>query len=58
MPSALVELDWLETLHKPRREGKIDRIGVSLRDNEPDEMRTIPRKQCGAFCSGLGQSVW
>jgi aryl-alcohol dehydrogenase-like predicted oxidoreductase len=37
MPSALVELDWLETLHKLRREGKIDRIGVSLRDNEPDE---------------------
>jgi aryl-alcohol dehydrogenase-like predicted oxidoreductase len=37
MNSALVELDWLETLHKLRREGKIDRIGVSLRDNEPDE---------------------
>jgi aryl-alcohol dehydrogenase-like predicted oxidoreductase len=37
MPSAMVELDWLETLHKLRREGKIDRIGVSLRDNEPDE---------------------
>jgi aryl-alcohol dehydrogenase-like predicted oxidoreductase len=37
MSSALVELDWLETLHKLRQEGKIDRIGVSLRDNEPDE---------------------
>jgi aryl-alcohol dehydrogenase-like predicted oxidoreductase len=37
MPSAMIELDWLETLHKLRREGKIDRIGVSLRDNEPDE---------------------
>jgi aryl-alcohol dehydrogenase-like predicted oxidoreductase len=37
MPSAMVELDWLETLHRLRREGKIDRIGVSLRDNEPDE---------------------
>jgi aryl-alcohol dehydrogenase-like predicted oxidoreductase len=37
MPSAMVELDWLETLHTLRREGKIDRIGVSLRDNEPDE---------------------
>jgi aryl-alcohol dehydrogenase-like predicted oxidoreductase len=37
MASALVELDWLETLLKLRREGKIDRIGVSLRDNEPDE---------------------
>jgi aryl-alcohol dehydrogenase-like predicted oxidoreductase len=37
MPSGLVELDWLETLLKLRREGKIDRIGVSLRDNRPDE---------------------
>ncbi len=37
MNSALVELDWLEVLHKLRLEGKIDRIGVSLRDNEPDE---------------------
>jgi aryl-alcohol dehydrogenase-like predicted oxidoreductase len=37
MPSALVELDWLETLMKLRREGKIDRIGVSLRDNRPQE---------------------
>lgn len=37
MPSAMVELDWLETLMKLRREGKIDRIGISLRDNRPDE---------------------
>jgi aryl-alcohol dehydrogenase-like predicted oxidoreductase len=37
MPSAMIELDWLETLMKLRREGKIDRIGVSLRDNRPDE---------------------
>ncbi len=37
MPSGLVELDWLETLLKLRREGKIDRIGVSLRDNRSDE---------------------
>jgi aryl-alcohol dehydrogenase-like predicted oxidoreductase len=37
MSSAMVELDWLETLYKLHREGKIDRIGVSLRDNEPDE---------------------
>jgi len=37
MPSAVVELDWLETLNKLHGEGKIDRIGVSLRDNEPDE---------------------
>lgn len=31
------ELDWLETLNDLRIEGKIDQIGVSLRDNEPDE---------------------
>jgi aryl-alcohol dehydrogenase-like predicted oxidoreductase len=37
MPSATVELDWLETLMKLRHEGKIDRIGVSLRDNRPEE---------------------
>jgi aryl-alcohol dehydrogenase-like predicted oxidoreductase len=37
MPSAIEELDWLETLMKLRREGKIDRIGVSLRDNRPQE---------------------
>jgi aryl-alcohol dehydrogenase-like predicted oxidoreductase len=37
MPSAMEELDWLETLMKLRREGKIDRIGVSLRDNRPEE---------------------
>jgi aryl-alcohol dehydrogenase-like predicted oxidoreductase len=37
MPSGMIELDWLETLMKLRREGKIDRIGVSLRDNRPDE---------------------
>jgi aryl-alcohol dehydrogenase-like predicted oxidoreductase len=37
MPSGMVELDWLETLMKLRREGKVDRIGVSLRDNRPDE---------------------
>jgi aryl-alcohol dehydrogenase-like predicted oxidoreductase len=37
MPSAMVELDWLEMLNKLRREGKIDRIGVSLRDFRPHE---------------------
>lgn len=37
MPSGLVELDWLESLMRLRREGKVDRIGVSLRDNRPDE---------------------
>lgn len=36
-PDAVQELDWLETLLALRREGKIDHIGVSLRDFRPDE---------------------
>lgn len=31
------ELDWLETLNALRLEGKIDQIGVSIRDYRPDE---------------------
>lgn len=30
-------LDWLETLNALRQEGKIDRIGVSIRDYRPEE---------------------
>jgi aryl-alcohol dehydrogenase-like predicted oxidoreductase len=37
MPSGLQELDWLETLNDLRQQGKIDKIGVSLRDFRPDE---------------------
>jgi aryl-alcohol dehydrogenase-like predicted oxidoreductase len=36
-PDAVEELDWLETLLALRREGKIDQIGISLRDFRPDE---------------------
>jgi aryl-alcohol dehydrogenase-like predicted oxidoreductase len=36
-PDAVENLDWLETLNKLRREGKIDHIGISLRDYRPDE---------------------
>lgn len=36
-PGGAEELDWLETLNALRREGKIDRIGISLRDFRPDE---------------------
>jgi aryl-alcohol dehydrogenase-like predicted oxidoreductase len=32
-----VVLDWLETLNSLRLEGKIDQIGVSVRDYRPDE---------------------
>lgn len=37
MPRGMHELGWLETLHELRDEGKIDRIGVSLRDYRADE---------------------
>jgi aryl-alcohol dehydrogenase-like predicted oxidoreductase len=36
-PDAVQNLDWLETLLALRREGKIDHIGISLRDFRPDE---------------------
>lgn len=36
-PEGHRELDWLETLNDLRAEGKIDQIGISLRDNRPDE---------------------
>ena len=36
-PDAVSNLDWLETLLALRREGKIEHIGVSLRDFRPDE---------------------
>lgn len=35
MASGLYELDWLETLNALRMEGKIDQIGVSIRDYRP-----------------------
>lgn len=37
------ELDWLETLNDLRAEGKIDQIGVSLRDNQPEEGVALAR---------------
>ena len=37
LEDGLVALDWLETLNELRREGKIDHIGVSIRDYKPDE---------------------
>ncbi|KGJ74455.1 aldo/keto reductase [Cryobacterium roopkundense] len=36
-------LDWLETLNALRVEGKIDKIGVSIRDHRPDEGVEIAR---------------
>jgi len=37
MPGGLVDRGWLDTLHALRDEGKLDRIGVSLRDYRADE---------------------
>jgi aryl-alcohol dehydrogenase-like predicted oxidoreductase len=37
MTSGLYELDWLETLNALRGEGKIDQIGVSIRDYRPQD---------------------
>lgn len=37
MPAGMLESGWLETLHALRDEGKVDRIGVSLRDYRADE---------------------
>lgn len=36
-PTGHRELDWMETLNDLRDEGKIDQIGISLRDNHPEE---------------------
>jgi len=37
MGDGIRSLDWLETLNQLRIEGKIDQIGVSLRDYRPEE---------------------
>ena len=42
-PQGHRERDWLETLNDLRAEGKIDQIGVSLRDNHPEEGVALAR---------------
>jgi aryl-alcohol dehydrogenase-like predicted oxidoreductase len=37
LASGTEELDWLETLNALRTEGKVDQIGVSIRDYRPEE---------------------
>jgi aryl-alcohol dehydrogenase-like predicted oxidoreductase len=37
------ELDWLETLNALRVEGKIDKVGVSIRDYRPEEGIDVAR---------------
>jgi aryl-alcohol dehydrogenase-like predicted oxidoreductase len=36
-PDGITALDWLEVLNALRQEGKIDRIGVSIRDYRPED---------------------
>jgi aryl-alcohol dehydrogenase-like predicted oxidoreductase len=48
-PTGHCELDWLETLNDLRIEGKIDQIGVSVRDNQPDE--GVPLARLGLVAS-------
>jgi len=43
MRDGLLSLDWLETLNELRLEGKIDKIGVSLRDFRPEEGTDLAR---------------
>jgi aryl-alcohol dehydrogenase-like predicted oxidoreductase len=50
MPGGLDDRGWLDTLYALRAEGKIDRIGVSLRDYRADEGVAIAR-------SGLIDSI-
>lgn len=37
IPAGTRELDWLESLNELRLEGKVDRIGVSIRDYRPED---------------------
>ena len=37
IPDGLTELGWLETLNDLRREGKLDKVGVSIRDYRPKD---------------------
>lgn len=37
LPDGVTTLDWLETLNALRQDGKIDRIGVSIRDYRPQD---------------------
>lgn len=37
IPDGLKELGWFETLNDLRHEGKLDKVGVSLRDYKPEE---------------------
>ena len=42
-PDGVTNLDWLEVLNALRKEGKIDRIGVSIRDYRPQDGLELAR---------------
>lgn len=50
MPSGMRDQVWLETLRELQKEGKVDKIGVSLRDYQADEGVALAR-------SGLVDSI-
>src|SRR3989338_2244713 len=54
MASGLYELDWLETLNALRVEGKIDQIGVSIRDYRPADGVDLAR--LGVVGGALGRA--
>lgn len=37
IPDGITSLDWLEVLNTLRQEGKIDKVGVSIRDYRPED---------------------
>jgi aryl-alcohol dehydrogenase-like predicted oxidoreductase len=43
VPRGTTELDWLETLNDLRTQGKIDQVGVSIRDYRADEGMDLAR---------------
>jgi aryl-alcohol dehydrogenase-like predicted oxidoreductase len=42
-PDLLNSLDWLETLNQLRLEGKVNKIGVSIRDYRPNEGKDLAK---------------
>ena len=51
-------LDWLETLNDLRIEGKVDRIGVSIRDYRPQDGMLIPMAGEAAWVRPEGHKVY
>jgi aryl-alcohol dehydrogenase-like predicted oxidoreductase len=52
----LANLDWLETLNLLRVEGKIDRVGVSIRDYRPEDGVDLARSGSSTHCRSCSTS--